>query len=205
MLEFIIDPWLPIIIFVAGVIGVIYGINKLMKSAEDESKILKYLALATSIVIGVLNIIAIFEWKIDTVSPEVTTVHWLTVLLIFLAGSSMLGAPLKETPLAAVVALLAFGSLAGVFLLLADFDTGFSNPEVLGIINVPLWLVILIIVIVVGIVFLVTLFTEFTIDKILELISWAPIVIIFCTLLAIQGLLAFLLNDAGGIWAFLGL
>jgi hypothetical protein len=203
MLEFIIDPWLPIIIFVAGVIGLLYGINKLMKSAEDESAILKFLALGTSIVIGVLNIIAIFEWKIDTVSPEVTTVHWLTVLLIFLAGSTMLAAPLKETPMAAVVALLAFGSLAGVFLLVADFGTDFSNPEVLGIIDVPLWLVILIIVIIVGLVFLATLFTEFTIDKILTLISWAPIVIIFCALLAIQGLLAAVLNDAGGIWTLL--
>ncbi|MHA1969953.1 MAG: hypothetical protein ACW964_19435 [Candidatus Hodarchaeales archaeon] len=203
MLEFIIDPWLPVIILIAGIIGLVYGINKLMKSADDESAFIKYIALGTSIVIGVLNIIAVFEWKIDTVSPDVTTVHWLTILLIFLAGSTMLAAPLKETPLAAIIALLAFGSLAGVFLLIADFNTDFSNPEVLGIINIPLWLVILILVIIVGLVFLATLFTEFTVDRILQLISWAPVVIIFCGLLTIQGLLAIILQDAGGIWALI--
>jgi len=47
----------------------------------------------------------------------------------------------------------------------------------------------------------ITRFTEFTIDRILQLISWAPIVIIFCGLLTIQGLLMVLLNEAGGIWA----
>lgn len=205
MLEFIIDPWLPVIIFIAGIIGLVFGINKLMKSADDESAIIKYIALGTSIVIGVLNIIAIFEWKIDIVSPDVTTVHWLTILLIFLAGSTMLAAPLKETPLAAIIALLAFGSLAGVFLLIADFNTDFSNPEVLGIVNIPLWLVILIIVVIVGFVFLATLFTEFTVDRILQLISWAPIVILFCALLTIQGLLVILLPGpgAGGIWELL--
>ncbi|MHA2307502.1 MAG: hypothetical protein ACXACU_19145 [Candidatus Hodarchaeales archaeon] len=203
MLEFIIDPWLPVIILIAGIIGLVYGINKLMKSSDDESAFIKYIALGTSIVIGVLNIIAVFEWKIDTVSPDVTTVHWLTILLIFLAGSTMLAAPLKETPLAAIIALLAFGSLAGVFLLIADFNTDFSNPEVLGIINIPLWLVILILVIIVGLVFLATLFTEFTVDRILQLISWAPVVIIFCGLLTIQGLLAIILQDAGGIWALI--
>ena len=202
MFEFIIDPWLPMIIFIAGIIGLVYGINKIMKSADDESAIIKYIALGTSIVIGILNIIAVFEWKIDTISPNVSTVHWLTVLLIFLAGSTMLAAPLKETPMAAIIALLAFGSLVGVFLLIADFSD-LSNPEVLGIINIPLWSVILLIVVIVGLVFLATLFTEFTVDRILQLISWAPVVILFCALLAIQGLLVVLLPGAGGIWELL--
>ena len=140
---------------------------------------------------------------IDTVDPTVTTVHWLTILLIFLAGSTMLSAPLKETPMAAIIALLAFGSLVGVFLLIADFSTDFSNPEVLGIVNIPLSLVILIIVVIVGVVFLITFFTEFTVDRVLQLISWAPVVILFCALLAIQGLLIVLLPDAGGIWELL--
>ncbi len=203
MFEFIIDPWLPMIIFIAGIIGLVYGINKIMKSADDESAIIKYIALGTSIVIGVLNIIAVFEWKIDSVDPAVNTVHWLTILLIFLAGSTMLASPLKETPMAAIIALFAFGSLVGILLLLADFSTDFSNPEFLGIVNIPLWLVILIIVVIVGLVFLATLFTEFTVDRILQLISWAPVVIIFCALLTIQGLLVVLLPGAGGIWELL--
>lgn len=194
MLESIIDPWLPYIVTIAGIIGLIFGINKLMKSDEDESDLIKYIALGTSIVIGLLNIVAVFEWQIDTVAPEVTTVHWLTVLLIFLAGSTMLAAPLKETPLAAVIALLAFGSLVGVVLLIAPSWTD------AGLVGIPLWLIILAIVIIVALVFIVTLFTEFTVDRILQLISWAPIVIIFCALLAIQGLLVLVLPGAGGIW-----
>ncbi len=205
MFESILDPLIPFILIVAGIIGLLYGINKLMKSKEEESKILKYLALGTSIVIGVVNLLIIFEWKIDTAPPEMTMVHWLTILLIFLAGSSMLAEPLKDTPIAAIIAVLAFGALAGLFLLFADFNEGFSNPEVLGLVNIPLWLVILLIVVIVGLVFLATLFTEFTIDRILQLIGWAPVVVVLCGLLTIQGLLMFLLNDAGGIWALLGL
>ncbi|UCG03272.1 MAG: hypothetical protein JSW11_04625 [Candidatus Heimdallarchaeota archaeon] len=206
MFEEILDLLLPIIVIVAGIIGLAYGINKLIKSKDDESTILKYLALATSIVIGLVNLWAIYEWVLDDLLPfgnpdvSVEMVHWLTVLLIFLAGSSMLAEPLKDTPIAAIVATIAFGALAGILLFYADLSGGFSNIE-LGAINIPLWLVILLIVIIVAILFVITWFTEFTIDRILQLISWAPVVIILCGLLTIQGLLVFLLGDAGGIWA----
>ncbi len=205
MFESILDLLLPYIVIIAGIVGLAYGINKLIKSKDDESDILKYLALGTSIVIGLVNLWAIYEWTLDDIflpdSPEVTMVHWLTILLIFLAGSSMLAEPLKDTPIAAIIAVLAFGALAGLFLFFADFSGGFSDPEVLDVIHIPLWLVILLIVLIVGILFVITRFTEFTIDRILQLISWAPIVIIFCGLLTIQGLLMVLLNEAGGIWA----
>ncbi len=205
MFESILDLLLPYIVIIAGIIGFAYGINKLIKSKDDESDILKYLALGTSIVIGLVNLWAIYEWTLDDIflpdSPEVTMVHWLTILLVFLAGSSMLAEPLKDTPIAAIIAVLAFGALAGLFLFFADFSGGFSDPEVLDVIHIPLWLVILLIVLIVGILFVITWFTEFTIDRILQLISWAPIVIIFCGLLTIQGLLMVLLNEAGGIWA----
>ena len=208
MFEEILDLVLPIIAIIAGIIGLAYGINKLLKSKDDESAILKYLALGTSIVIGLVNLWAIYEWTLDDLffsdSPEVTMVHWLTVLLIFLAGSSMLAEPLKDTPIAAIVAVIAFGALAGLFLFYADFSGGLSNID-LGVVTLPLWLVILLIVIIIGILFVVTWFTEFTIDRILQLISWAPVVIIFCGLLTIQGLLMLLLNEAGGIWALTSL
>ncbi|UCG90022.1 MAG: hypothetical protein JSU57_06045 [Candidatus Heimdallarchaeota archaeon] len=209
MFESILDLLLPYIVIIAGIIGLAYGINKLLKSKDDESSILKYLALGTSIVIGLVNLWAIYEWVLDDIfmpdSPEVTMVHWLTILLIFLAGSSMLAEPLKDTPIAAIIAVIAFGALAGLFLFFADFSEGVSSPAVLGDIEIPLWLVILVIVIIVGILFVVTWFTEFTIDRILQLISWAPVVIIFCGLLTIQGLLIVLLNEPGGIWALLGM
>lgn len=198
MLEIVVDL-LPIIIIVAGIIGLAYGINKFMKKKDHESTLLKYLALGTSIVIGVVNIIALYEWLLDTTPPDVT-VHWLTVLLIFLAGSSMLAEPLKNTPVAAIVAIIAFGALAGLVILLGDFSGSLSSIA-LGAINIPLGLVIILIVIIVGIVFLITLFTEFTIDRILQLISLAPVVVVLCALLTIQGLLMILLQDAGGIWA----
>ncbi|MFX0183024.1 MAG: hypothetical protein ACFE95_08090 [Candidatus Hodarchaeota archaeon] len=202
MLEFIVDPLLPIIIIVAGLIGLGYGINKLMKSKEHESDLLKYLALAASIVIGIVNCIAIFEAFIDTTPPDVS-VHWLTILVIFLAGTSMLAEPLKDTPLAAVIAVIAFGALAGLLLAFAAIDGNITNIELLGIVEFPLWIIILLIVIIVGLLFLVTLFTEFTIDRVLQLISWAPAVIIFSVLLLIQGGLIFILDDPAGIWYFL--
>ncbi|MFW9905593.1 MAG: hypothetical protein ACFFFH_14720, partial [Candidatus Thorarchaeota archaeon] len=188
MFEAILDLLLPFIAIIAGIIGLAYGINKLIKSKDDESTILKYLALGTSIVIGLVNLWAIYEWVLDDLVPfgnpdvSVTMVHWLTILLIFLAGSSMLAEPLKDTPIAAVVAVIAFGALAGIFLF---FGGGSLSNIELGAINIPLWFVIIIIVIIVGILFVITWFTEFTIDRILQLISWAPIVIIFCGLLTI--------------------
>jgi hypothetical protein len=113
----------------------------------------------------------------------------------------MLAEPLKETPIAAVVAMIAFGALTGIFLFLGGGNL--ANIE-LGAIDIPLGLVIIIIVIIVALLFVVTWFTEFTIDRMLQLISWAPVVIIFCGLLTIQGLLMFILSDAGGIWALTG-
>ena len=210
MFEGILDLLLPFIVIIAGIIGLAYGINKLLKSKDDESTILKYLALGTSIVIGLVNLWAIYEWVLDDLLPfgnpdvSVEMVHWLTILLIFLAGSSMLAEPLKDTPIAAIVATIAFGALAGLFLFFADLSGGLSNIE-LGAINIPLWTVILLIVAIVGLLFVITWFTEFTIDRILQLISWAPVVIIFCGLLTIQGLLMFLLSEAGGIWHLIGI
>ncbi|MHA2246217.1 MAG: hypothetical protein ACXADY_14730 [Candidatus Hodarchaeales archaeon] len=203
MLEFIVDPLLPLILMIAGIIGLVYGIDKLMKSKRHESALYKYLALATSIVIGIVNLIAIYEWLLDTAPPDVT-VHWLTILLIFLAGSSMLAEPLKETPLAAILAIIVFGALAGLIIMFADFREGISNIVLFGV-SIPLWLVIILIVIIVGIVFLASVFTEFTIDRVLQLASLAPVVIILSALLLIQGLLMFFLGEVGGIWALTGL
>ncbi len=200
MLEFIVDPFLGIIALVAGLIGVAYGVNKFTKSKRHESGFLKYLALATSIVIGIVNIIAIFEGYVDTVDPDVV-VHWLTVVLIFLAGMSMLADPLKETPLAAMISMITLGALAGLLLLFADLEEpgDFTNIDLFGF-SVPMWLLILGIVVIVGIVFVASFFTEFTVDRILQIISWSPIVIIFSTLLLIQGLLMLVLGEPAGIW-----
>lgn len=208
MFEMLIDPLLPPILFIAGLLGLFYGINKLMKTSKHESVMLKYIALGTSIVIGIVNILVILEWKVLPfleMTSATVDVHWLTVFLIFMAGSTMLADPLKDTPVAAIVGIIAFGAISGLFLLISDFSEGIFKPQLLGTIPIPLSLLILIIVIVVALIFALTFISEFTIDRILEIISWAPIVIIFSALLAIQGILIVLLEDAGGIWAIIPL
>jgi hypothetical protein len=197
MLEIVVDL-LGIIVLVAGLIGVAYGINKFMKSKRHESGFLKFIALATSIVIGIVNIIAIYEGYVDTVAPDVV-VHWLTIVLIFLAGMSMLADPLKETPLAAMISMITLGALTGLLLLFAELEGGLSNIDLFGI-TIPLWLLILGIVVIVGIVFVASFFTEFTVDRILQLISWSPIIIVFSALLLLQGLLMLVLGKPAGIW-----
>ncbi|MHA1993625.1 MAG: hypothetical protein ACW97Z_03725 [Candidatus Hodarchaeales archaeon] len=197
MLEIVVDL-LGIIVLVAGLIGVAYGINKFMKSKRHESGFLKFIALATSIVIGIVNIIAIYEGYVDTVAPDVV-VHWLTIVLIFLAGMSMLADPLKETPLAAMISMITLGALTGLLLLFAELEGGLSNIDLFGI-TIPLWLLILGIVVIVGIVFVASFFTEFTVDRILQLISWSPIIIVFSALLLLQGLLMLILGEPAGIW-----
>jgi hypothetical protein len=200
MLEIVVDL-LGIIIVVAGLIGLAYGVNKFMKSRQHESGFLKFLALATSIIIGIVNIIAIYEGYVDTVEPDVV-VHWLTVVLIFLAGMSMLADPLKETPLAAMISMITLGALAGLLLLFADLEGEASNIDLFGI-TLPLWVVILGIVIIVGIVFVASFFTEFTVDKILQLISWSPIIIVFNAILLLQGILMLISGEPAGIWFYL--
>ncbi|MHA2094356.1 MAG: hypothetical protein ACW98F_07000, partial [Candidatus Hodarchaeales archaeon] len=78
-------------------------------------------------------------------------------------------------------------------------EGGATDINLFGII-LPMWLVILGIVVIVGIVFVASFFTEFTVDKILQLISWSPIVIVFSALLLLQGLLMLVLNEPTGIW-----
>jgi hypothetical protein len=201
MLEVVVDPLLPIIALVAGLIGLAYGLNKFTKSKRHESGFLKYLALATSIVIGIVNIIAIYEGYLDTVEPDVV-VHWLTIVLIFLAGMSMLADPLKETPMAAMIAMIALGAIAGLLLLFADLDetTTGTNVELFGVISLPLWLLIVIILLIVVVVFVASFFTEFTVDQILKVISWSPIILVFSALLFLQGLLMLVYGEPAGIW-----
>jgi hypothetical protein len=200
MLEIIVE-FLGVICLIASLIGLFFGINKFMKSKKNESDLLKYLALGTSIVIGLVNIVAIFEAYVDTVPPDVT-VHWLTIVLIFLAGMSMLADPLKDTPLAAAIAMITLGALAGLLLLFGDLSGGVSNIELFGIV-VPLWMVILGMVIIVGLVFVASLFTEFTVDRLLQIISWAPIVIVFNLALFLQAALMLALQDPAGIWSLI--
>ena len=200
MFEIIVEePKLAMIVIVASLIGLAFGINKFMKSRRHESGLLKILALLTSLVIGLVNIMAIYEGFFEVATP--IDVHWLTVVLIFLAGMSMLADPLKETPLAAIIAMIALGALAGLLLLFGDVSRG--TVDLFGIIQVPLWLVILGIVIIVAIVFIASIFTEFTVDRILQIISWSPIIIIFNALLLIQGLLM-IFSGYAGIWSFFG-
>ena len=107
-----------------------------MKTEKHESDILKYLALVTSIVIGIINLMAIFEAYVEKATP--VEVHWLTIVLIFLAGMTMLADPLKDTPLAAAIAMITLGALAGLLILFGDLD-GTSNVDLFGII-IPLWI-----------------------------------------------------------------
>ncbi|PWI47895.1 hypothetical protein CEE45_09635 [Candidatus Heimdallarchaeota archaeon B3_Heim] len=202
MFEIVVEL-LGIIVLVAGLIGVAYGLNKFTKSKGHESGFLKFLALATSIVIGIVNILAIYEGFIVHVGPD-EIVNWLTVVLIFLAGMSMLADPLKETPLAAIISMITLGALAGLLLLFAEIEEGGSTDiNLFDIITLPMWLVILGIVVIVGIVFVASFFTEFTVDRILQLISWSPIIIVFSALLLIQGLLMLVLEEPAGIWHIL--
>jgi len=199
MLEIVVD-YLSVIILVASLVGLFFGINKFMKTKDHESDLLKYLALATSIVIGLVNIVAIFEAYVDTVPPDVT-VHWLTIVLIFLAGMSMLAGPLQDTPLAAAIAMITLGALTGLLILFGDLE-GASDVVLFGM-TIPLWIIILGMVLIVGLVFIASLFTEFTVDRILQLISWSPIVLLFNAFLFLQGLLMIVLQNPAGIWSLL--
>jgi hypothetical protein len=195
MFEIIVEN-LTLIIIVASLIGLFFGINKFMKTKKHESDLLKYLALATSLVIGIVNLMAIFEAYVETATP--VDVHWLTIVLIFLAGMTMLADPLKDTPLAAAIAMITLGALAGLLILFGDLD-GASNVDLFGII-IPLWMIILGMVLVVGVVFIASLFTEFAADRILQIISWSPIVIVFNAFLFLQALLIIVLQNPAGIW-----
>jgi hypothetical protein len=198
MFEIIVEN-LTLIIIVASLIGLFFGINKFMKTKKHESDLLKYLALATSLVIGIVNLMAIFEAYVETATP--VDVHWLTIVLIFLAGMTMLADPLKDTPLAAAIAMITLGALAGLLILFGDLD-GASNVDLFGII-IPLWMIILGMVLVVGVVFIASLFTEFAADRILQIISWSPIVIVFNAFLFLQALLIIVLQNPAGIWSLI--
>ena len=200
MFEIVVEN-LATIIIVAALIGLFYGINKFIKSKQHESGLLKYSALATSIVIGIVNLMAIFEGYVEVATP--VDVHWLTIVLIFLAGMSMLADPLKETPLAAIIAMISLGALAGLLLLFGDIN-GTGGSVDIWIFTVPLWLVILGIVVIVGVVFIFSAISEFTVDRVLQIIGWSPVIIVFNALLLIQGVLIIFLTDSvAGIWGLL--
>ncbi len=201
MFEIVVEN-LDTIIVVDALIGLAYGINKFMKSKQHESGLLKYSALITSLVVGIVNLMAICEAYVEVATP--VEVHWLTIVLIFLAGMSMLADPLKETPLAAIIAMISLGALAGLLILFGDINTGSDVTVDLWIFTVPLWLVILGIVVIVGLVFLASIFTEFTVDRVLQIIGWSPVIIVFNALLLIQGVLIIFLTDSvAGIWGLL--
>ncbi len=175
------------IFILGGIAGVVMGFDRLIKSEEEESHKLQWLAFAGAVLVFASVILIVYN------KQTITNYSALFGFLFFIAT---IARPLKKIP---------FAFLAAIIIGLGIFYLVMSNVGEISILsNISLkWLVIGIIVIVV-IIFIIGFFQESAMDGLLVVLGWSPIILILSITLIVQGITLLLdWPDVDGILSYL--
>ena len=179
-------PWL---LLATGALGVILGINRILKRRARESKALQ----AVSFLAGVLLLAAPVGLVLQAgKGPPVSGV---SVLLMLALGICLTARGLKSIPLAFLIVAVVG---TGLFWLLSQVkQVSFGG-------DVPTHAIALVMAILLLVVFGISFIVEKTIDLFLGLLSLGPIVVIVAAAALIQGLLVGLhITDYHGLLTLL--
>lgn len=194
-----VDDLTPIIMIVAGMIGLAFSSERLISflpffgdTKDKDSLLLKWL----SVVLAVTSAVWVCLLFID----DLANYHWVSIVIFFLFIVVVVAQPIRDFEGWHVILLatpLVLMTIVGLW-----FRSG-KQFEVVGI-EIPLWLVLGIVSLLMLILFVIVFVVEeTTIDPILFFIQWAPVVLAVCFLMVIQGLLL-LIFPTNGIAEFLG-
>ncbi len=179
-----------IVLIVSGLLGVILGIDRMFKKREEESKVLQGLGFVFGFILLIMPAIIIYSIDQEGVYSNYT------LLLMFLVGLSLLARPMKDLPLAVTLSVIvALGGFIGIALLVGRD----------GASDLPITLVAIIMLFVVFIILIATLFIEKTLDAVLVVLGWGPLITIFSLTSVIQGTLILAgITNHYGILYYLG-
>lgn len=187
-LEFL-ETVYPFVFILVGIIGIIMGFNRLIKSDEEESTKLKFMAAIAALILFALILLMIWDGR------DVTNYSY---FFSFLFSLSIAARPLKKIP---------FAFLAAVIIGLTLFYLAMNKAgdiEVLG--NLSLQVIVIAIVGLVVLVFIIGFFQEAVMDGFLMVLGWSPIVLILSLSLIAQGISLILgINSPDGILGYLPL
>ena len=164
-------PWL---LSASGVLGVLLGINRTLKSRENESKLLQVISfLAGAVLFAAPVVMVLYGGHSSEVSGG-------SILLMFLLAICLVGRALKNLPIAFIIVAVMGTGLFWLFSYLKQFS--FAG-------DVPTQTIALVIAVLILVVFGISLVIEKTIDLFLGVFSLGPVVFIVAGVVLVQGLL----------------
>lgn len=179
-------PWVSLL---AGLLGLVLGIDRTFNRKKNESRLLRYLALIGGIVMLALPTFVVLA------SATVAQVAPITLLIMLLLGLCLLARAMKRIP----ITFLAVGA-AGIGLLLLALqlqDTSLGG-------RVPMSIVAVVLLLILGGVFAATFMVEGALDIFLACLGSGPLVAMVGVVAAAQGLLIGAgITGAGGLADYL--
>ena len=162
----------PILFIAFGVVGVIFGINRVMKKDDEESVLLKLVGAISGILIFATIILVLLNN-----SDDITNYSVLFAFMYFLAT---IARPLKKVPIAFILATL-LGLAIFYFVMGAIDDIELFN-------SVPMSWVLIGVGGVVLIFFIIGFVQEKAMDAFLFIWSWGGVIFTLGLILVVQGI-----------------
>ncbi len=178
----------PILFIALGVVGVVFGINRIFKKDDEESVLLK--------LVGAISGILIFATIILVLLNDSNDITNYSVLIAFMYFLSTIARPLKKVPIAFILATLL--GLAIFYFVMGAID----DIELFDSISMK-WVVIGIAGVVV-LFFIIGFVQEKVMDAFLFIWSWGGIIFTLGLILVVQGITILIeLPNEGGILDYL--
>ena len=191
MLKTLLSGHYELFLIVAGIVGIVLAIERLLHSDDDESKLVKVVSILIALVMFALVPMMIILIN----KPSIYSNYTLFLLIVF--GLALLAHPLKELP-------LAFISLAVIVLLVIIlFAIIYKRSTTLQ--DIPLEIFAIVIGVALIIVFIGSFFFEKILDGFFAVLGWSPIILALALLTLAQGAMVYILGNHYGMLSFFGL
>lgn len=171
MFEFVNDIF-PILFIAFGVIGVLFGINRIFKKDDEESVLLK--------LVGAISGLLIFATIIIVLLNDGSDITKYSVFFAFLYFLSTMARPLKKIPVAFLLA--TFFGLAVFYYVMGAVE------EVTFFQSIPMSYILMGIAGVVLLFFIIGLVQEKVMDAFLFIWSWGGVIFTLGLILVVQGI-----------------
>ena len=188
--------WLVMVI--CGLIGFLFAGDSIKDSIpfikdknKEDNKFLRYLDVILGIVAGV--------WLSLLILDETAQFRWLTVFLFILFMIVSFAHPLKKLdgPILLLPVIPFFIVAIFAFLVKDSHPKNYTFFES----TIPLWVILTVVALIMLIFFLmVYLVTETIVNPILYFVGWAPVILVVCILLIIQGILLLVFGVDGALY-----
>lgn len=183
----------PYAFILFGLVGVAMGINRALKSQEEENKVLHTLGVISGLLLFAILVLVVYNDKTNSSSNLITNY---SVFFAFLFSLSIVARPLRKFPFAFIIASV----IAMVVFYLVMSSAG--DVTILGSLSLK-WIVIGVVVLFLFIL-IIGYFQEKILDGLLVVVGWAPILTLLALAVLAQGITLLLkYPDYRGLFGYL--